>query len=158
MLFRNIYCRGLHKNVRAMISKLSKLMQRYRKVDQAILFLRLFVGGMLMLHVIGKLQRYNFLIDGYPPLMFNNPVASFVILTGLEALFAAMIMCGLWTRFAAFVMALGMFVDIFVVFSSLRWFGVERQVLYIGIYLFLVIAGGGRYAIDSLFYRRKSSE
>ena len=138
-----------------MISKLAKLMQRYRKTDQAILFLRLFVGGMLLLHVIGKLQRYNFLIDGYPPLMFNNPVASFVILTGLEALFAAMIMCGVWVRFAAFIMALGMFVDIFIVFSDLRWFGVERQVLYIGIYIFLVMSGGGRYALDSLFYRKK---
>ena len=139
-----------------MIAKLNELLCRYRHVDKAILFMRLFIGGVILLHVIGKLQRYNYMIVGFPPLLFNNGEASFVILTTLEALFAVMIMWGFWTRFAAFIMAMGMFVDIFVIYPTLGWLGVERQVLYIGIYVFLVISGGGKYAIDELFNRKRA--
>ncbi len=117
----------------------------------------MFIGAILTLHVIGKLQAYNALIGDYPPLLFGDSVASFVVLTALEALFAAMIMCGIWTNFAAFIMAMGMFVDAFIVYPTLGWLGVERQILYVGIYTVLVIAGGGRYALDSRFYRKKSS-
>ncbi len=116
----------------------------------------MFIGAILTLHVIGKLQAYNAVIGDYPPLLFGDSVVSFVILTALEALFAAMIMCGIWTNFAAFIMAMGMFVDAFIVYPALGWLGVERQILYVGIYTVLVIAGGGRYALDSRFYRKNS--
>lgn len=138
-----------------MIAKLNELLCRYRHVDKAILFMRLFIGAIILLHVIDKLQRYNYMIVGFPPLLFNNGEASFVILTTLEALFAVMIMWGFWTRFAAFIMAMGMFVDIFVIYPTLGWLGVERQVLYIGIYVFLVISGGGKYALDELFNQKR---
>ena len=153
----NIYCNTTEKKKSSavMIAKLNELLRRYRHVDKAILFLRLFIGGVVLLHVIGKLQRYDFMVVGYPPLLFNNGEASFIILTMLEALFGAMLIIGFWVRFAAFIMAMGMFVDIFVVYPTLGWLGVERQVLYIGIYAFLVIAGGGKYAIDGLFYQKK---
>lgn len=128
-----------------------------KRFDYALLFLRMFIGAILTLHVIGKLQAYNAVIGDYPPLLFGDSVVSFVILTALEALFAAMIMCGIWTNFAAFIMAMGMFVDAFIVYPTLGWLGVERQILYVGIYTVLVIAGGGRYALDSRFYRKKSS-
>ncbi len=153
----NIYCNTTEKKKSSavMIAKLNELLRRYRHVDKAILFLRLFIGAVIMLHVIGKLQRYDFMVVGYPPLLFNNGEASFIILTMLEALFGAMLIIGFWVRFAAFIMAMGMFVDIFVIYPTLGWLGVERQVLYIGIYAFLVIAGGGKYAIDGLFYQKK---
>lgn len=128
-----------------------------KRFDCALLFLRMFIGAVLTLHVIGKLQAYNAVIGEYPPLLFGDSVASFIILTALEALFAVMIMCGIWTSFAAFIMAMGMFADAFIVYPTLGWLGVERQVLYVGIYTVLVIAGGGRYALDSRFYRKKSS-
>jgi|GEM_PF-706175 len=152
----NIYCNTTVKkrSSAVMIAKLNELLRRYRHVDKAILFLRLFIGAVIMLHVIGKLQRYNAMVVGFPPLLFNNGEVSFVLLTTLEALFAVMIGCGFWTRFAAFMMSLGMFVDIFVIYPTLGWLGVERQVLYIGIYLFLVISGGGKYAIDAMFSRK----
>lgn len=138
-----------------MISKLAEMMKQYRKYDQAILFLRIFIGTVLGIHVIGKLQRYNYLIDGYPPLLFDNPTASFIIFATAEAIFAAMIICGFWTRFAAFIMAMGMFVDIFIIYPTLGWLGVERQVLLCGIYIFLIISGCGKYGLDYHIFRKK---
>ena len=137
-----------------MMKQLLEILREYRFIDRAILFLRLFVGVLIALHIIDKLQTYNFVLTGYPALLFGSSTATFVIFTLLEAIFAVMLIGGYGTRFAAFVMALGMFVEIFLVYPSLGWIGVERQILYIGIYITLVISGGGRYALESHLDRK----
>jgi len=139
----------------AMMKQLLEILREYRYIDRAILFLRLFAGVLISLHIIGKLQTYNFVLTGYPALLFDSSWATFVIFTLLEAVFALMIILGYGTRFAAFIMALGMFVEIFIIFSSLGWSGVERQVLYIGIYTTLVLSGSGRYGLEAYFDRMR---
>ena len=139
----------------AMMKQLLEILRDYRLIDRAILFLRLFAGTLISLHIIDKLQTYNFVLTGYPALLFGSSWATFVIFTFLEAAFAVMIILGYGTRFAAFIMALGMFVEIFIVYPSLGWFGVERQVLYIGIYITLVLSGSGRYGLESRLWRKR---
>ena len=138
-----------------MMKQLLEILREYRFIDRAILFLRLFVGTLIALHIIDKLQTYNFVLTGYPALLFESSWATFVIFTFLEALFAVMIILGYGLRFAAFIMSLGMFVEIFIIYPSLGWLGVERQILYIGIYVTLVLSGGGRYALESHLNRRR---
>lgn len=138
-----------------MVKQLLEILREYRFIDRAILFLRLFVGVLISLHIIDKLQTYNFVLTGYPALLFESSWATFVIFTFLEAMFAVMLILGYATRFAAFIMALGMFVEIFIVYTSLGWLGVERQILYIGIYVTLLLSGGGRYALESHFDRKR---
>ena len=132
-------------------------MREYRLIDRAILFLRLFVGVLIALHIINKLQTYNFVLTGYPALLFESSWATFVIFPLLEAIFAVMIIIGFGTRFAALIMAMGMFVEIFLVFPTLGWLGVERQILYIGIYVTLVMSGSGRYGIEAYIDRRRKN-
>ena len=132
-------------------------MREYRLIDRAILFLRLFVGVLIALHIINKLQTYNFVLTGYPALLFESSWATFVIFTLLEAIFAVMIIIGFGTRFASLIMAMGMFVEIFLVFPTLGWLGVERQILYIGIYVTLVMSGSGRYGIEAYIDRRRKN-
>ena len=138
-----------------MMKQLLEILHEYRFMDRAILFLRLFVGVLISLHIIDKLQTYNFVLTGYPALIFESSWATFVIFTFLEALFATMIILGYATRFAAFIMALGMFVEIFIVYPSLGWLGVERQILYIGIYVTLVLSGSGRFALEYHLDRKR---
>ena len=140
-----------------MTKHLLLLVREYRLIDRAILFLRLFVGVLIALHIINKLQTYNFVLTGYPALLFESSWATYVIFTFLEALFAVMIIVGFGTRFAAFIMAMGMFVEIFLIFSTLGWLGVERQILYIGIYVTLVMSGSGRYGIEAYLDRRRKN-
>ena len=140
-----------------MTKHLLLLVREYRLIDRAILFLRLFVGVLITLHIINKLQTYNFVLTGYPALLFESSWATFVIFTFLEALFAVMIIVGFGTRFAAFIMAMGMFVEIFLIFSTLGWLGVERQILYIGIYVTLVMSGSGRYGFEAYLDRRRKN-
>ena len=137
------------------MKQLLEILREFRFIDRAILFLRLFVGVLISLHIIDKLQTYNFVLTGYPALLFDSSWATFVIFTFLEALFAVMIILGYGLRFAAFIMALGMFVEIFIIYPSLGWLGVERQILYIGIYATIVLSGGGRYALESHLDRRR---
>lgn len=131
-----------------MMKQLLEILSQYRHIDRAILFLRLFVGVLITLHIIDKLQIYNFVLTGYPALLFESSTTTFVVFTLLEAVFAVMLILGYGTRFAAFIMALGMFVEIFIIYPTLGWLGVERQILYIGIYITLVMSGGGRYALE----------
>ena len=77
-----------------MIKKLLDLMNEYLSIDRAVLFLRLFVGVLISLHIINKLQTYNFVLTGYPALLFESSWATFVIFTLLEAIFAFMIVEG----------------------------------------------------------------
>ena len=129
-----------------------------RRMDLALLYLRLFTGGVVLLHNIGKMQTYNEIINGYPPLLFDSPTLTFGVFTVLEVAFAMLIMCGLWVRFASFLMALGMFLSIFVVVPTSGMIAGTLQFVYMGIYIFFVISGGGRYALDSLIWRRRVSE
>ena len=137
-----------------MMKQLLEILREYCFIDRAILFLRLFVGILITLHIIDKLQTYNFVLTGYPALLFESSWATFVIFTLLEAIFAVMLVLGYGTRFAAFIMALGMFVEIFIIYPSLGWLGVERQILYIGLYITLVLSGSGRYGLESHLDRK----
>ena len=128
---------------------------RHRRTDVALLYLRLFIGGVVLLHNIGKMQTYNEIIEGYPALLFDSPTLTFAVFSIAEVAFAMMIMCGLWVRFASFLMALGMFLSIFVVVPTAGMTAGTLQFIYMGVYIFFVIAGGGRYALDSVLWGRK---
>lgn len=140
-----------------MIRKLSKILAHYRNMDRALLFARLFMGAMLGAHVGWKIWDYEFLISGYPALLFGSSVGSFVVFTAIEALCALLFVCGLWVRFAAFIMLLGVVVDVVMLYGVVGWFGVELQILYGGIYLVFLFSGAGRYSLDHHF-SEKSEE
>lgn len=116
--------------------------ERYRCMDWAVLYLRLFIGGILLFHNIGKVQNYNELIDSYPSLLYLGSSATFVLFTVAEVLLSVLIMMGLWVRISALLLALGMLLS----FAVSR--GGELQFVYLGIYVFLIVSGGGIYAFD----------
>ena len=105
-------------------------------MDWAVLYLRLFTGASMLFHNIGKIQNYNEIISSYPSPLYINPPAVFVIVTVAEALLAVLIIMGLWVRMSALVMSLG----ILLMFA---WGG------WLGIYVFLIVSGGGLYAFDA---------
>lgn len=116
------------------------------RMDWAMLFMRLFAGGMMLLHNIGKIQRYNEIIDNYPSFFFLEQRAAFVVVCAAEVLLSLLIIVGLWVRAAALWMAVGISI-------LLAWSGSgddELRLVWLGIYLFLAISGGGGDAVSSL--------
>ena len=125
-----------------MEKRISDWIGQYRCMDWAVLYLRLFTGGAMLFHNIGKIQNYNEIIGSYPSLLYINPAAVFVIVTVVEVLAAVLIIMGLWVRMSALVMALG----ILLLFAR-SGFG-EPEFVWLGIYVFLIVSGGGLYAFD----------
>ena len=114
-------------------------------MDWAVLYLRLFTGASMLFHNIGKIQNYNEIISSYPSPLYINPPAVFVIVTVVEVLLAVLIIMGLWVRPAAFLMAVG----ILLMFVWGGFGAGEQEFVWLGVYVFLIISGGGFYGFDT---------
>ncbi len=126
------------------------IQQPSRKSDAAILFLRFFIGIVIILHIIGKLQTYDNVILAFPQILGLDAATSFAITTIIEGLFAALIVLGVATRFSAIIMSI---VSALAIIYGL-WQGgevsadVKLNFIYIGIYITFIISGGGYYSFQ----------
>lgn len=110
-----------------------------------MLFLRLFAGGAMLLHNIGKLQSYDRVVDSYPALPLLGQSGAFVVVALAETLLAVLVMAGIRVRTSSSLMALGL-----AAAFLLRGPEAGRSDFYqLGIYVFLAVAGGGFYAFDA---------
>ena len=128
-----------------MEKKKTERIGEYRRMDWAVFYMRLFTGAMMLFHNIGKIQSYNEIIGSYPALLHIEPAAVFVIVTVAEALLAVLIIMGLWVRMSALVMSLG----ILLMFAWGGFGAGEPEFAWLGIYVFLIVSGGGLYAFDA---------
>ena len=131
---------------------------RSQGCEMAILFLRVFIGGVMLLHMIGKLQDYDNYVLNFQSIVGLNHATSFALSILFEGLFAVMIIMGVGTRLAAALMAIVMIVSICeaLMLGTVTDGESKLEFIYIGIYISLVISGGGRYAISTMFLNRKN--
>lgn len=124
--------------------------------DKATLFLRLFIGAILFTQAITKSQEYMWL-EGEYPAIWGLTAAEVVSLVGVvEAVAGVMITIGLLTRLTAGVMVVVMLSAAFLFFPQQTFAEGELKFVYAGIYITLIISGGGRYSLDrtlSLLWR-----
>lgn len=121
-----------------------------RRCDAAILFLRIFMGGVILLHIIGKLQDYDNLLLSYHRILGLDAATSFAIVTLLEGLFAAMVVLGVATRLASVMLLI---VAVMSMAEALLLpqpdMGAAKQnFLYMGVYITLIISGGGAFSFN----------
>lgn len=125
-----------------------------RMKDVAILFLRFFIGAVVYLHLIGQMQTYDNVVNHYPQILGFDSATSFAIVAITKATLATMIIVGLFTRFAASWMmviaalsvAEAMMPDVIPTERA------KLDFVYMGIYLTLVISGGGYYSFHLARY------
>ena len=131
---------------------------RSQGCEMAILFLRVFIGGVMLLHMIGKLQDYDNYVLNFQSIVGLNHATSFALSILFEGLFAVMIIMGVGTRLAAALMAIVMIVSICEALMQGTVTDAESKLefIYIGIYITLVLSGSGRYAISTMFLNRKN--
>ncbi len=123
-----------------------------RWFDLAILFMRIFIGAMMLTHGIGKLQNYNAIVNSFPDPLGIGSAVSFAIITFVEVGCSVLIIMGLFTRLATLPLIFGMFVATFIAFPDKSFAAGELSFVYMGIYIMLLISGGGRYAIDAFMF------
>lgn len=116
--------------------------------DVGLLLLRLWLGlSMLWLHGWDKLMN---LFAGKTA--FLDPIGigetpSFILAVLAEVVCSALLLIGLWTRWAAVILAFTMGVAFFVV-NGANFAKAELPWLYFGGYLVLFVAGAGKFSVD----------
>ena len=123
---------------------LLKLVASDRKhLDGALLFLRLFIGGMMLSHGWAKLASFSTLSATFPDPLGVGSTLSLLLILFAEVGCSCLLIFGLMTRLAFFVIHGA---DPFAVR--------ELPLLYLGVYVFLLWGGAGSYSLDEWIRRR----
>jgi putative oxidoreductase len=126
-----------------------------RSVDWGLLVLRVFSGlGIAFGHGLGKLPPSDRFIAGTAELGFPMPFVFAWVAALSEFLGGIFMALGIFTRPAAFMVLMTMLVAVFRRHIDDPFPQKEKALLYATIALALVIAGGGRLALDRLRGRR----
>lgn len=121
----------------------------------SILILRLVAGFVLLYgHGFGKLST----IFTGQEIKFFDPIGiganlSFYLAAFAEGICAILLMLGLFTRYAAIVLAIN-FLVIFRVHFKDGYEALELISLYLFTYIAIVFAGGGKYSLDNLLFNK----
>ncbi len=128
--------------------------------DAGLLLLRLWFGGLLLvLHGSGKLLHFASYQGEFIDFLGLGPTASPALAVFGEVVLAALLVLGLFARFAA----LGLVVTMGVAFLAGHGGALqgadsgELAFLYLGAYVALLIAGPGMFSVDAWLSRRASS-
>jgi putative oxidoreductase len=119
--------------------------------------LRIAVALLFIEHGSEKLFGFpssqQFAFDSLTPLMWVSAL--------LELFGGLLMLFGLFTRPVAFLLSGEMAVAYFIVHASQGFFPLENRgelaALYSFVFLFLAVAGGGKWSVDSLLLWRRSS-
>lgn len=128
-------------------------------LDLGLLILRLGAGGfMLFAHGLQKLLNYSELSGKFPdPLGFLGGELSLILAIFAEFLCSALVTLGLVTRLAALPLCATMFVAAFLVHGDDPFAKKELALLYLAVFAFLALSGGGTFSLDTVLRRRRKS-
>ena len=119
-------------------------------VDLGLLVLRVWLGlSLLVLHGWGKAMNYQNMDKAMDPLRVGNELSWGLTVFG-EVVCAALLVVGLFTRFAALACAITMSVAFFIV-HEMRLKGTgsgEMAFIYLAGFVAIFLAGPGRFALD----------
>lgn len=130
-----------------------------------ILALRMMTGLMMLIgHGLPKIQGYSMLKDKFElkvfPFQYFAPSLNLILCIAAEVGAAALIVIGLCTRPAAFVLGFTMVVAAFGVHGADPWFmaqGVpaakEPALLYLIPMIAIILTGGGSFSLDAAIYK-----
>lgn len=123
-----------------------------RSADVALLALRVWFGGsLLFLHGWGKLTGFSSMSSQFPDLFGIGKTPTLALAVFGEVVCAALLVLGLFTRFAA----LGTGITMAVAFTMAHKMALsgsnsgEMAFLYLGAFVALFIAGGGKFSVDA---------
>lgn len=114
-----------------------------------LLVLRVGVGlTMLLGHGWGKLAGFSGLADRFPDPIGVGPQVTLVLAVLAEVVCSLLLVLGLGTRVAAVPPLATMLVAAFLVHAGDPWPKKELPLLFAISYLTLLLAGGGRFALE----------
>ncbi len=116
----------------------------------AQLYLRFVIGITLSLHNIYKLQNIEKIVESYPPNGVISNIALFYLIVTVQVVCSIMLMIGLYVRTSAAILTLGTISILLILFPHISTCEIEAYTLYIFLFIYLLITGGGNYAIGKV--------
>lgn len=123
-------------------------------LDGALLFLRLFAGGMMFTHGWAKLSSFGDLSETFPDPLGVSSTLSLVLILLAEVGGSMLLIFGLMTRLATLPLIFGMLMAIFVIHGEDPFAVRELALLYLGMFGILFWSGGGKYAVDEIIRQK----
>jgi len=121
----------------------------------ALLVARLWLGlSMLFNHGLDKLAHFNDLAGTFQDPLRIGPEASLILVIMAEVGGALLLTVGFMTRIAAAVLVVDMFVAFLMVNKTAMHGEGELAFLYLSGFVFLAIAGGGLFSLDTLAFSK----
>lgn len=130
-----------------------------------ILSLRVMIGLMMLLgHGIPKIQNFEAILKtgfyqpDFFPLNLLPMNVNLALTIGAEAIAASLIILGLMTRPAAFVLGFAMTVAAFGAMGATPWFSTggpakEMALLYLIPAIAIILSGAGSYSLDAVLHK-----
>ena len=119
-----------------------------QSTDFGLLLLRVALGGsMLWLHGRDKLMKFSSLASGFPDPLHVGSKASAGLIVFAEVACAALLVLGLFSRFAAAGLTIAMGVAFFLIHKA-RFAEGELAFIYFAGFLALLFAGPGKFALS----------
>jgi putative oxidoreductase len=124
-------------------------------VDYGLLFLRISIAALMLSHGIPKLL----MLFGSQEISFADPfgigqTATLTLVVFAEVICSLLIALGLATRLAAFILLFTMAFAFFVIHAEDPFQTKELALIYLVVYTFICIIGGGKYALDHYFLKK----
>lgn len=123
--------------------------------NMALLVARLWLGlSMLFNHGFEKLAHFNDMVGTFQDPLRLGPEASLILVIMAEVGGALLLTVGFMTRIAAAVLVIDMFVAFLMVNKTAMHGEGELAFLYLSGFVFLAIAGGGLFSLDTLAFSK----
>jgi putative oxidoreductase len=127
-------------------------------LDIGLLVLRVGAGGFMATHGFAKVANFSEMSSSFPdPLGFLGSTGSLVVAIFAELVCALAVAVGLFTRWAALPVCATMFVAAFLVHGSDPFAKKELALLYLVVFAFLAMSGGGKFTLDGVIKRWRAS-
>ena len=144
-----------------MAAKLIKRMFLYSAgltfTNMARLFIRLFTGVMFMQFGIRQISNFSTLAPTFHDFMGLGSETSLLLMIMIEIICSTLIILGLFTRFALIPPIVSMVIAELVLIQELmmqqtasfyEWQVIFLPILFLGIFLFMMLAGPGKISLD----------
>lgn len=118
--------------------------------NTAMLLIRIIAGGLMLHHGYSKIEGFNSMKESFMNFLHLGSQVTLCLVIFAEFFCAALLILGLFTRVAAFVLLINMAVIIFMVFNMDFYGKAELACLYTACYLSLLLCGPGKISIDSM--------
>ena len=134
------------------MTKNSALKPEY--LNLGLLLLRISTSAFMLTHGWSKLLR---LFED--EIKFGDPIGigavpSLILVAFAEFFCSIFIMLGLWTRLSSIPLIITMLVAAFISHADDPFKKKEMALLYLCIYLFLLLSGGGKYTLSNLIGKK----